>query len=137
MQVLGVKAALAVVFGLWAGAAWAQTAPKADATVCSVTGMIHAVMQEEMVNPVDKKHVLVPVVVLEIAAVAPLDANYKGDFCNKVSAPAADGGKPMGYYRLCDSTAEFMTGQTVRGVVGLSMGGGRYCIAQIQVLPPK
>lgn len=97
--------------------------------------MVHSVMQEEMQAVAGGNRVMVPVVVMEVAETKPVDANYKGAFCKGVSTPQMEGGKAMGYYRLCDATAEFMTGQTIAGVVGLSKGGGRYCIAQIQVIP--
>lgn len=124
---------LAGVAGMMAGAAWADVPPAGEATLCNVTGLVVTVLQEEMASPALGKHVMVPVVGLEVESIAPVDAAYKGDFCAKAVPAAAVGAKAKGYYRLCDATAEFMTGQTIHGVVGMSRGGGRYCLANIQV----
>jgi len=108
---------------------------KGDETLCDVQGVVQSVMQEEMDGAASGARVLVPVVVLEVSSVLPVDAAYTGQFCQRVTGTPATGVKPVGYYRLCDAAAEFMTGQTIKGVVGTSKGGGRYCIAQISVLP--
>ncbi len=121
-------------FGLCAGIGPAQADVGAvgGPTLCSVAGVVKSVMQEEMAATGKSAHVMVPVVVLEVSAVTPVDAAYKGDFCSHITTVPA-GGKATGYYRLCDAAAEFMTAQTIHGVVGLSQGGGRLCLAQIQV----
>lgn len=106
-------------------------------TLCSVRGVVQSVMQEEMDSFTLKKRVMVPVVVVDIAAMVPADAGYKGDYCNQVAPAPAAGGKRVGYFRLCDANAEFISGQTITGVVGLSQGGGRLCLAQIQVQPTE
>lgn len=131
----------AAMLALSVPAARALTPPAGDETLCGVSGVVQAVLQEDMVSNLpgagQGQRVQVPVVALSVAAVAPMDAGYTGDFCNRVVPAAVGGGKATGYYRLCDANAEFMTGQTIRGVVGLSRGGGRYCLAQIQVTAPQ
>jgi hypothetical protein len=124
----------AVLTGLCAFPALAVEPPKGDETLCGVTGQVLTILSEEMQMAGQSQHVMVPVVVMEVTEAAPVDAQYKGGFCQRITTVPA-GGKPTGYYRLCDATAEFMTGQRIHGVVGLSKGGGRYCLAEIKILP--
>lgn len=113
----------------------AQAVSVATPMLCDVTGIVVSVMQEEMqvAGAKDGTHVMVPVVGLEVASIAHVDKNYKGDFCTKAVPASAEGDKPKGYYRLCDAAADFVTGQTISGVIGASKGGGRYCLARIAV----
>ena len=112
----------------------ADQPPAQAATLCNVVGTVKTVMQEEMHVQGQTTHVMVPVVILEVSAASPVDSNYKGDFCSHITTTPASG-KPTGYYRLCDANADFMSAQTIHGVVGLSKGGGRLCLAQISVQP--
>lgn len=118
---------------LSAGVAQADVGAVGAPTLCRVTGVVRAVMQEEMASAASPStHVMVPVIALEVASATSADPNYSGDFCTRISATGSDG-KGMGYYRLCDPLADFMTAQTISGIVGLSQGGGRLCLAQISV----
>ncbi|MBY0408116.1 MAG: hypothetical protein K2Q01_10525 [Rickettsiales bacterium] len=116
----------------------AAPAAAAPATLCSVTGTVTNVLQQEMARvsgPEQGQKVMVPVVAVEVESAVPADAAYQGDFCARMVPPAPAGVKTLAYFRLCDAEAEFMTGQRVRGLAGNSQGGGLYCLAHISVVP--
>ena len=75
----------------------------------------------------------VDTITLIIYAAPPVDENYIGNFCEQMAGDKQQTEQKINTFRLCDET-DAREGETIKGIVGKSLGGGRYCIEQIQVI---
>ena len=110
----------------------ALTPPTKDHTLCYVEGKVLSHQKEEasdmLMNILE-----VDTITLMIHVVSPVDENYKGAFCKQMAGAEQQTEKKINTFRLCDET-DAREGETIKGIVGKSLGGGRYCIEQIQVI---
>lgn len=110
----------------------ALTPPTKDHTLCYVEGEVLSHQKEEASDMLMNK-LEVDTITLTIHAASPIDKNYKGRFCDEMAGAEQLTEQKINTFRLCDET-DANEGKTIKGIVGKSLGGGRYCIEKIQVL---
>lgn len=110
----------------------ALTPPTKDHTLCYVEGEVLSHQKEEATDLLMNK-IEVNTITLTIHVVSPMDKDYKGSFCEQMAGAEQLTEQKINTFRLCDET-DANDGKTIKGIVGKSLGGGRYCIEKIQVL---
>ena len=111
---------------------FALTPPTKDRTLCYVEGEVLSHQKEEASDMLMNK-LEVDTITLIIHEVFPVDKNYGDRFCEEMAGAEQQTEQKINTFRLCDET-DAEKGETIKGIVGKSLGGGRYCIEKIQLL---
>lgn len=122
-----------LLFLLTAGGALrvsALTPPTDEETLCRVRGVV---LSHQLIEAADMnmERLSAPAVTIRVQAVEPLDTSYQGSFCEDITSHFDQEGRRTGTFRLCDDT-DAPDASLITGTIGHSLGGGPYCIEDIE-----
>lgn len=103
-----------------------------DALRCEVVGGVVNLLRGDGLSAVTKQKMSIPVAVIEVDSVQPADDSPNGLFCRAMVGEGKQGAKPTIFFRVCDAEAEFFVSDRIRAKAGKNLGGGLYCLEDIE-----
>lgn len=111
---------------------FALTPPTSDQTLCYLEGEVLSHQKEEATD-FAMNRIEVDTITLRTHTAVAIEETYEGDFCESMAGNASLNDQKVNTFRLCDET-NAAEGEVIKGIVGKSLGGGRYCIEGIKLL---